>query len=152
MNKLIAELKKKGIELPAETVDVLINCPNYTIFNTVEELATAAVGGTGSNSFDVQYDIPGKGKITEVVVHRVTNGVSANYTDPYMRRRDPDTMAIADEEPTDKETFVEKYGYEFDDLKKQTFDWLKTQELAVFFYFAGREGIGVNGIDRKSVV
>jgi hypothetical protein len=146
MNKLIAELKKKGIELPAETVDVLINCPNYTIFNSVQELATAAVGGPDSSSFDVQYDLPGKGKITEVVVHRVTNGVSANYTDPYMRRRDPDTMAIADEEPTDKETFVEKYGYEFDDLKKQTFDWLKTQELAVFFYFAGREGIGVNGI------
>lgn len=146
MNKLIAALKKKGIELPPETVDVLINCREYTVFSTVDELAQAAVGGANSNSFEVSYEIPGKGLVSEAIVHKVRNGVSANYTDPYMRRRDPDTMAIADEEPSDKETFVHKYGYEFDILKKETFEWLKSQELAVFFYFAGREGIGVNGI------
>ncbi|MEA4974342.1 MAG: DUF4914 family protein [Paludibacter sp.] len=146
MNNFISNLEKKGIKLPAEAVEVLNNCKSFTVFNSVEELAVAALGGEGNNSFEVQYDIPGKGLYTEAIVHRVSNGVSANYTDPYMRRRDPDTMAIADDEPTDKETFKTKFGYEFDNLKKETFDWLKSQDLAVFFYFAGREGIGVTGM------
>lgn len=146
MNNFISNLEKKGIKLPAEAVEVLNNCKSFTVFNSVEELAVAALGGEGNNSFEVQYDIPGKGLYTEAIVHRVSNGVSANYTDPYMRRRDPDTMAIADNEPTDKETFKTKFGYEFDILKKETFDWLKSQDLAVFFYFAGREGIGVSGM------
>jgi hypothetical protein len=146
MNNFISNLEKKGIKLPAEAVEVLNNCKSFTVFNSVEELAVAALGGEGKNTFEVQYDIPGKGLYTEAIVHRVSNGVSANYTDPYMRRRDPDTMAIADDEPTDKETFKTKFGYDFNDLKKETYDWLKSQDLAVFFYFAGREGIGVSGM------
>lgn len=146
MNNFISDLKKRGINLPPEAVDVLNNCRSFTVFNTVEELAIAALGGEGNNTFEVSYDIPGKGLFTEAIVHRVNNGVSANYTDPYLRRRDPDTMAIADNQPTDKETFKSKFGYEFSSLKKETFDWLKTQNLAVFFYFAGREGIGVSGM------
>ena len=146
MNNFITNLEKRGIQIPAEAVDVLNNCKSFTVFNSVEELALAALGGEGNNTYEVQYDIPGKGLYTEVIVHRVNNGVSANYTDPYMRRRDPDTMAIADNEPTDKETFKAKFGYDFNSLKAETYAWLKTQDLAVFFYFAGREGIGVSGM------
>ena len=146
MNNLISDLKKRGINLPPEAVDVLNNCRSFTVFNTVEELAVAALGGEGNNTFEVSYDIPGKGLYTEAIVHRVNNGISANYTDPYLRRRDPDTMAIADDQPTDKETFKSKFGYDFSSLKTETFNWLKNQDLAVFFYFAGREGIGVSGM------
>ena len=146
MNNLISDLKKRGINLPPEAVDVLNNCRSFTVFNTVEELAVAALGGESNNTFEVSYDIPGKGLYTEVIVHRVNNGISANYTDPYLRRRDPDTMAIADDQPTDKETFKSKFGYDFSSLKTETFNWLKNQDLAVFFYFAGREGIGVSGM------
>lgn len=146
MSTFIEQLKAKGIQLPEEALQVLNNCKSFTVFNSVEELAIAAVGGKDKNLFEVKYDIPGKGEYTEAIVHRVTNGVSANYTDSYMRRRDPDTMAIADEEPTDKETFVDKFGYSFDKLKNETYDWLKSQDLAVFFYFAGRENIGVSGM------
>ncbi len=146
MNNFITSLEKRGIQLPAEAVDVLNNCKSFTVFNSVDELALAALGGEGKSTFEVQYDIPGKGLYTEAIVHRVNNGVSANYTEPYMRRRDPDTMAIADNEPTDKETFKAKFGYEFNSLKTETYEWLKTQDLAVFFYFAGREGIGVSGM------
>ncbi|MEA4982353.1 MAG: DUF4914 family protein [Paludibacter sp.] len=146
MNNLISDLKKRGINLPPDAVDVLNNCRSFTVFNTVEELAVAALGGEGNNTFEVSYDIPGKGLYTEAIVHRVNNGISANYTDPYLRRRDPDTMAIADDQPTDKETFKSKFGYDFSSLKTETFNWLKTQDLAVFFYFAGREGIGVSGM------
>lgn len=146
MNNLISDLKKRGINLPPEAVDVLNNCRSFTVFNTVKELAVAALGGEGNNTFEVSYDIPGKGLYTEAIVHRVNNGISANYTDPYLRRRDPDTMAIADDQPTDKETFKSKFGYDFSSLKTETFNWLKNQDLAVFFYFAGREGIGVSGM------
>jgi len=146
MSDLEKVLNKKGLTLPSEVRDVLENCAGYTVYNTVEELQEIAVGGNGNLSYEVSYDIPGKGIYTEAIVHKVTNGISANFTDPYMRRRDPDTMFIADNQSTDKETFKHRFGYEFSSLKTETFDWLKSQELAVFFYFAGREGIGVGGM------
>ncbi len=146
MSQLISQLEKAGITLPNELLDLLSSCKSYTVFDTVDQLAIAAVGGKDNNTFEVSYDIPGKGKVTEAIVHRVTNGISANYTESYMRRRDPETMAIADRLPTDKELFEGKFGYEFDSLKAETFEWLKGQDLAVFLYFAGRENIGVGGI------
>lgn len=146
MENLLSICQQKGIALPAELVDVLQNCKSLTVFNSTEELAVAATGGLENNSFDVSYEVEGKGLYTEAVVHRVKNGISANYTDAYMRRRDPDTMAIADKNPSDKERFKDRYNYEFDSLRTTTFDWLKNQDLALFFFFAGRDGIGVGGV------
>lgn len=146
MSELEIALSKKGITLPEEVKNVLSKCPKYTVYNSIEELAAVAVGEEGNLSYEVSYDIPGKGNVVEAVVHKVTNGISANYVEPYMRRRDPETMCIADDFPTDKVKFSDKYGYDFSKLKAETFDWLTSQELAVFFYFAGREGIGVGGV------
>jgi len=131
--------------LPDDVWIVLNSCKSFKLYSNVKELAIAAVNGN-NNSYEVKYDIPGKGEITEAIVHRVKNGISANFTEPYMRRRDPDTMAIADDLPSDKVRFNDKFGYEFDSLKKETLDWLKEQDLAVFFYFAGRDNIGAGGI------
>ena len=139
-------VKQKKINLPAEIISLVNDCKKITFYDTVEQLALAAVGGENSNSFEVKYDIPGKGEFTEAVVHRVTNGVSANYTEAYMRRRDPDTMVVADNFPSDKQQFDDKYGYDFEILRKETMQWLKEQELAAFFYFAGSEKIGLGGI------
>jgi hypothetical protein len=146
MEKLFRTCQQKGIALPVELVDVLNNCKSLTVFNTSEELSVASTGGLQNDEFEVKYDVEGKGWYTEVVVHRVKNGISANYTDPYMRRRDPDTMLIADNKPSDKQRFSDRFRYEFDSLRTLTFDWLKNQDLAVFFYFAGREGIGSGGM------
>lgn len=144
--KLFKRLQEKNVTLPDDLQILLNSCKGFTLFETVEDLADASVGGKDNLEFEVKYDIPGQGEFTEAIVHRVTNGISANYTEAYMRRRDPDTMAIGDKLPTDKTRFIDKYGYEFNDLRKETFDWLKKQELAVFFYFAGNNGIGVPGI------
>ncbi len=146
MKNNIELLKSKRVHLPDAVNDIISNCKSITFFDTVEQLRIAALGGEKSNTFEVKYDIPGKGEYTEAMVFRVTNGISVNYTEAYMRRRDPDTMYIADEMPTDKIRFKDKFGYDFDILKEETFRWLKEQELAAFFYHAGRERIGVDGI------
>ncbi|MBA4409782.1 MAG: DUF4914 family protein [Bacteroidota bacterium] len=146
MNDFFKLLEKKKITLPDNIYVLLTSCRKFTVFNTVDELAVAAVGGENSNTFEVKYDIPGKGEHTEAIVHRVTNGISANYSEAYMRRRDPDTMSISDDLPSDKQRFKDKFGYNFRSLKAETFSWLKEQELAVFFFFAGNDKIGIGGI------
>ena len=142
----ILTLENKKIFLPEEIKDLLKNAKSVTHFNTTAELLKAATGGDSNGSFEVQYEIPGKGMYTEVVVHRVENGISANYTDAYMRRRDPDTMLIADNLPTDKEKFTNIMGYEFDSLRKETFEWLAGNDLATFFYYAGQHPAGTGGL------
>jgi hypothetical protein len=143
---VIKDLTAKGLVLPADLNELLQNAKACTVFNTVDELVCASTNGEQNPEFSVAYEVEGKGLVVEAVVHRVKNGISANYVDPYMRRRDPETMAIADDKPSDKERFAQKYGYAFDELRKETFDWLKKQELGVFLFFAGREGIGTGGI------
>jgi hypothetical protein len=146
MEEFVKILQSKNITLTEEISLLLSSCKKFTVFNTVEELAVAAVGGDDRNTYEVKYDIPGRGEITEAIVHRVSNGISANYTEPYMRRRDPETMAVADDLPSDKARFKDKFGFDFKSLKLETFAWLKEQELALFFYFAGKDDIGVTGI------
>jgi hypothetical protein len=139
-------LAGKRIKLPDDSWDVINNCKSIKVFDTVNDLAKASVNGEGNNYFEVKYDLPGKGEVTEAIVHRVNNGISANYTEPYMRRRDPETMAIADKLPSDKAKFADRFGYSFDSMKKETFDWLKERDLAMFFYFAGRNHLGSGGL------
>ena len=96
MNHLFQLLETKNIALPADAVEILRGCRSFQVFNNTTELATAAVGGSDSQSFEVAYSLPDRGSVTEAVVHRVSNGVSANYTEAYARR-DPDTMLIGDQ-------------------------------------------------------
>ena len=146
MENLFKTLEYKKIALPDDVHELLIGCKKYTVYDTVEQLKIDAVGGENNHSYEVKYTIPEKGEVTEAIVHKVTNGISANYTEPYMRRRDPDTMVIADELPSDKERFKKRFGYEFQSLKSDTLAWLRQQELSVFFYFAGGEKIGIGGM------
>lgn len=137
-------LKRKRVELPENTKTLLTACKSLTVFNTTKDLAIAATNG--KPEFEVKFDVPGKGTYTEAIVKKVKNGIAANYTEPYMRRRDPGTMSIADDLPSDKTRFRDKYGYEFSEIQGETFEWLKKQDLAAFFYFAGRKDIGSLGI------
>lgn len=146
MNSLFKIIEEKNIHLPNHIYNVLVNCKSLTIFNTTGELADASTNGKKNDEFHVKYDIPGAGEYTEAIIHRVNNGISANYTEAYMRRRDPGTMSIADNRPTDKKRFSEKYGFEFSSIQSETYEWLKEQDLACFFYFAGRANIGSTGI------
>lgn len=128
--------------LPSELTDILQSCPNFTVASDVEQLIELAVKDAKNGYHEVAYDIPNRGKVVEALVCRVRNGISANYTEPYMRRRDPDCMVIGDDLPTNKPTFKSRFGFEFEELRQQTFAWLKTQELALFTFVAGVKGKG----------
>jgi hypothetical protein len=131
-------------QLPPEVADILSNCPTCTIASSAGMLADLACRDAQNGWHDVAYDVPGKGKILEARVCRVRNGIAANYVEPYMRRRDPDCMVIADDLPTDKARYKERFNNDFSQVRQETIDWLKTQELAVYFFKAG---FGESGID-----
>ncbi|HMR65429.1 MAG TPA: DUF4914 family protein [Anaerolineae bacterium] len=132
--------------LSTEAIAVVKECPSLTIASTTTELIDLACGGSHSNYFEVVYEVEGKGKVVEATVARVRNGVAANYPEPYMRRRDPDCMVIADDLPTNKPTFKERFGYDFASLREDTLSWLKTQPLAMFGFVAGRKGMGGDSV------
>lgn len=131
---------------PEEAAAVLQGCRSLRLAGSSLELIDLACGGKGSNQFEVAYDVPGKGRVVEAVVARVRNGVSANYPEPYMRRRDAESMVLGDHLPTDKTTYEERFGHEFQELRQATFDWLKQQDIAAFAFHAGAENLGLDAI------
>lgn len=127
---------------PADTAAVLETCQNLTIASSTAELLELACGGANNSLYDVAYHIPGRGIMLEATVARARNGIVVNYPEPYMRRRDPDSMVISDDFPTNKPTFQARFGYDFAQLRAETFAWLKTQPLAMFGFIAGKKGMG----------
>ncbi len=129
--------------IPEETRAILKAAPRVFSPTSLAEMVDLACGGRESNAFEVAYEVPGIGRVVEARVARVRNGVSANYTEPYMRRRDPDCLVVGDDLPTDKPRFCERFGVPFDGLRQETFEWLKRQELIVFAFNAGGDDIGL---------
>lgn len=128
--------------IPAETAAVLDAAPSVAVARSTAELVTLAVRDEVNGWHDVAYEVPGRGPVVEARVCRVRNGISANYLEPYMRRRDPDCMVIGDNRPTDKPTFRSRFSGEFAPLREDTFAWLSSQPLAVFPFQAGHAGKG----------
>lgn len=102
-----------------------------------EELISLSFGGPEYKKFEVGYTIENLGYVPEANVVKCRNGLSVNYYESYMRRRDPDCMLVSNIAKTNKTSFFEKYKYNFEDLKGKTFDWLKTNEIIVFPFMAG---------------
>ncbi len=131
---------------PPEVAAILAACPRVVVANSTDELLELACGGPHSDSYEVAYDVPGRGRCVEATVVRVRNGIAVNYTDPYMRRRDPDCLVVGDDCPTDKDTFQRRFGRDFATVRQEAFDWLKGQELAVFGFLAGKPGMGLHAL------
>ncbi|MCX7806903.1 MAG: DUF4914 family protein, partial [Planctomycetota bacterium] len=89
---------------PAELREIFEACKCLRAASTIEEQVVMSYGGDGSRLFETAYELPDGKRVVEAVTAKVRNGVVANYTEPYMRRRDPDCMLIGDDLPTDKET------------------------------------------------
>ncbi len=133
--------------VPAEVADILEAAPKVSFARSSDDLVKLAVRDARADGWhEVAYDVPGRGSVVEARVCRVRNGIAANYLESYMRRRDPDCMVIGDERPTDKPTYRERFGGEFESLRQETFAWLKKQPLAVFPFHAGAVGKGTDAI------
>jgi hypothetical protein len=136
-----------GFSVPQDVADLLGKCPKWTLASTVTELVKLATRDAGADGYHrVAYDVPGQGSVLEALVCKVNNGIAANYVDPYMRRRDPDCMVIADHRPTNKPTFQDRFGTDFAALRAETFAWLAGQELAMFAFVAGAAGKGTDAM------
>ena len=127
---------RSKIKFSQEIARVIDNCKEVIIPESRDEIAAMALGNADANSFDVAYDVNGK-SYTEAVVVRCKNGVNINYTEDYMRRRDPDCLIIADDLPTDKPRFKDAFGEDFSSLREKSFQWLTDQELVVVPFLAG---------------
>jgi len=133
-------------KLPPDVADILNACPSCTIADSARMLVDLACRDAKNGWHDVAYDIAGQGRVLEARVCRVRNGIAANYVEPYMRRRDPECMLIADDRPTNKPRYRERFQKEFGDVRRETLDWLKTRELAVYFFKAGFEERGIDSV------
>jgi hypothetical protein len=139
----VLETHFSKMKLPAELKTVLSACPGWMVPHDRETIFRLAMGGAGANDvYEVTYDVPGVGPIVEATVTRCKNGLAVNYPDPKMRRRDPDCLIVADDQPSDKDRFVDRFGVPFGALRQQTFDWLQQQELLVLPLYTGGKELG----------
>ena len=132
--------------LPDEALRVVSSAPSLTLAKSLDDLVELAVRDANHGWHEVSYDIPGKGSIVEARVCRTRNGISANYLEPYMRRRDPDCMCIGDERPTNKVRFRDRFGTPFEELRQEAFEWLSRQDLAMFPFVAGVNDEGIDAV------
>lgn len=132
----------KKLNLPEHVRDLLLQAPSVHFAKKIEELEELSCGGKGRTSNTVSYELPDGRVVDEADVYKVRNGISVNYREPYMRRRDPDCMVVADKMPSDKTQFEDRFGFPFADLEKETFQWLGEQKLAVFAFQMGRPNMG----------
>ena len=141
MNELI-----KKLNLAEYAQNILENSKGVIFPKTREELINLALGGEDTTQFLVKYDVDGFGEVLEATVTRCKNGAVINYIDDYMRRRDPDCLVVADKKPSDKPVYDDIYGKDFEPLRKDTFEWLKNQELIVFPFKAGGYHYGYDAV------
>lgn len=104
---------------------------------TRDELVDLSIGGADNKEYEVGYDVDGLGYVVEASVVKCKNGIAVNYPDPYMRRRDPDCLYVNNISKTDKADFSEQFGSDFDKLRNETLEWLKSNELILLPFMAG---------------
>ncbi|MGE0268644.1 MAG: DUF4914 family protein [Candidatus Omnitrophota bacterium] len=127
----------QDMNLPEDLRKTLSSAKKVIIPKNKLELMELSMGGAGADSFEVAYDIEGKGRFVEAIVNRCRNGVAVNYTESYMRRRDPKSMVIADQKPTNKSRYENRFKIPFNQFRQEIFDWLKDQELVLVPFYAG---------------
>ena len=135
-----------GLHLPEYAEELLNVAAGVILPRAREELLKLAMGGSDQLQFQVEYEVGGKGSIQEATVTKCKNGIVVNYMDDYMRRRDPDCLVVADDRDTDKPRFRDLYHYDFEELRRCTYEWLKEQELIVFPFKSGGREYGYDSV------
>jgi hypothetical protein len=112
------------LKISGELQDVLENT-EVIIPESREHLFELTFFESDSDYVEVEYNVEGQGRVVEATIARCKNGAAVNYTETYMRRRDPEAMVIADDQPTDKRTYKGRFGSDFEPVRQETFAWLK---------------------------
>lgn len=136
----------RKLNLPEYVQDILNQSQGVVIPKSRNELLTLAMGGDENVTFDIDYEVEGKGRVLEATATKCKNGIVVNYMEDYMRRRDPNSMLIADKNPTDKPRYEDAYHKDFEILRMDTFDWLKNQELIFFPFKSGGLEYGYDSV------
>ena len=139
------QIWKERLSLPRELFEVLEHSPGVVVPESKEHLYDLIFNGEESDEIQVTYQVNGR-TVKEAEVTRCRNGAVVNYMEDYMRRRDPDSMRIADERPTDKPRFADVYGYPFRDLRTETMTWMEKQELILVPFWAGGRDYGYEAL------
>jgi hypothetical protein len=146
------------LNLPPSVIEVLSAASAIFVADGREDLLNWALGREvkatdwalgnreDKGEYEVAFEVADKGRVVEATVTKARNGLSVNYPDPKMRRRDPDAMVIGDNLPTDKPTYKERFGETFEKTRQKTFDWLKSQELIVLPFYAGPDDLGYGSL------
>ncbi|MFZ5988716.1 MAG: DUF4914 family protein [Bacillota bacterium] len=134
------------IIFPEELKRIIDGKENILVPESREQLLNLAMGQGDNMLFEVAYDVPGIGRVVEATVAKCNNGAVVNYTDIYMRRRDPDCMVVADEGETDKPRYRDVYSEDFTPLRNQTFEWLSQQDLIIMPFMAGGSELGYQAL------
>ena len=133
-----------SVNLPDHVKRTLQECKKLHVAHDLQSLKDLAVKDDVDGLHTVAYQAGGR-MITEAYVSKVKNGICVNYTEAYMRRRDPESMLIGDSFPTEKPLYKTKYG-DFEHLKGETLNWMRDQELAAFVFKAGQLDVGLYGV------
>ena len=133
--------KWKNMDISEELKNILSLAKNVYIPESKQELITLSLGGENQDTFEVKYAVDGRGDVVEGNVHRCRNGIAVNYCDPYMRRRDPNCMLIADDLPTDKEHYTNRFKQPFEEMRKEMLDWLANEELIIIPFYSGSQDL-----------
>ena len=139
------QIWKERLSLPRELFEVLEHSLGVVVPESKEHLYDLIFNGEESDEIQVTYQVNGR-TVKEAEVTRCRNGAVVNYMEDYMRRRDPDSMRIADERPTDKPRFADVYGYPFRDLRTETMTWMEKQELILVPFWAGGRDYGYEAL------
>ncbi len=115
---------------------IVANAPSVIVPESRAQVLDLATGH-GQDVFEVNYDIEGAGLKKEATVTRCKNGVSVNYVEAYMRRRDPNCMCIGDDGITDKTKYKDRFGSDFEPVRQETFEWLAGEDIIVLPFYAG---------------
>jgi len=132
--------------VPADVKQMLDKAPSVIVPESREEQLKYVFGEDGSDVFEVSYDVPGKGKVVEATVTRCRNGASVNYVESYMRRRDPECMVVADDIPSEKTRFSDRFSGSFKDWRKEILAWLSEQDLMLLPFKAGNNKFGYDSL------
>lgn len=134
------------MNLPEYVLEILKDSKGVIVPKTRTDLFELAMGNAANKTFDVEYEVNGVGTVLEATVTKCKNGTVVNYVEDYMRRRDPDCLFVADKKETDKPKYEDVYNKDFENLRSETFEWLKKQELIFFPFKSGGIEYGYDSI------